>query len=244
MSDKLDEILEGQRSFKIQETVYSFLDDNWIVYRVCEGSSGSYYDIDLVNRAAVDWPTYEAGINLARGLSVEYIAPIIAIFEPDNLPGYWAILIQNPDDHYYWSRLLNEPLEEDEVLTIGGSIASALDDLYRRKIAYRNILLTNVYVSNTNRVTLTGFQNAVRFEGDPPAEWLQDDVLAFGEYLSAITVPQRSEGFVELIHGMTNADPLERLTFQQVVDHPLLQHGIVAVVMKKAALFESVTELR
>jgi hypothetical protein len=73
---------------------------------------------------------------------------------------------------------MNDMVVEEDALTIDETTARVLDDLYRRKITYRNMLMRDVYMLRTNCVTFTGSQNATRFTGEASAQPFHDDVLS------------------------------------------------------------------
>jgi hypothetical protein len=238
------QIVHDGRSFAIAALTHTLHDGSVSVYRVVDAATCAFYDIDLVDRAAVDWPAHERGLRIALEYDLPFLTRVLEIFEPDNLPGYSAVLTQHEGDHEDWTRLSGERFAEESALVIFGGVVRAVAGLHEWKIFHNDLRVENVYFSPPDRVRLTGFNRAVKHAVVPRRSLFHDEVLALAALLDALVVPERSPALLDLLDEMRRENVLERKTLQGLKDDPLLNFGIAEVPFDTAKLFESVQGMR
>jgi hypothetical protein len=232
------EILYGGRVFDVRNITHSFRDGDWTVCRVhCDQD---FFDIDLIVYDPEEWPIWEANLAITEELPPTVVAPIFAIFEPDNFPGFRAIVTQIRDDHYEWERLTDEPIEDDEAAkSIFRQLINHVEVLRQCRVHHRAISLVNLYFNLTSsEVRLTGFQFAERYEE------LSDDIIQ-SEHESLAECGRILVPFwPDLMEGLTRENPAERLTLQQVKGHCGAPMGTMDLALDATGQFESFRDLR
>jgi hypothetical protein len=233
----LNEIIHGEHVFEVTDITHSFRDGAWVVYRACSGED--FYDIDLIFRDPNEWPILEAGLTLARDLPRNLVAPIVDVFEPDNLPGYLAIVSHIEEDHYTWERLNRGEFEEDEAVAIFTGVLKAVEGLHEVKVYHPCICLENIYISGDLDVRLTGLHSVVKYEGELTEEMIECEMLALGNCLKALLPTERSKGIQDLVDGLVNG----RLTLHELKKHSALPNIQPLDPIEGAVSFGSVREV-
>jgi serine/threonine protein kinase len=237
-------IAHGGRVFAVERT-HVLLGGALTVYKACERGTADYYDIDLVERARVDWARVEAGFRLAQGLSALHVTPVLGIFEPDGRPGFSAVLTRHDGDHYSWTRLCaGQPaVDEDDAIAILHGLIDAIAYLHAQQIALRGLAPEHIFVSQLNDVRLTGFHAAQRYAADAGAAAVKDELFRAGLCVHGLAAEPRSPEFRELLQRLIAEREDERWSLQELLDHRLLKRGLLDAAIEQAAWFRSFSDI-
>jgi serine/threonine protein kinase len=234
---------QHDRVFTLAERTHVLLDGAVTVYKAYDPSIDEYYDIDLIDRSAVDWPSFEAGFRIAQRLSPAFVTPILDIFQPDDMPGFEAILTQHQGDHYGWTRLSSEKVDEDDAIMILHGLIDAISYLHTQKVLLPDFSLEHIAISQTNEVRLTGFSTAQAYGQDTGAPAVKDELYRIGLCVQSLTPGARSPEFQELIRRLISENEDERWSLQELLDHQLLKRGFFDSVIDQAAWFRSFSDI-